>query len=354
MLDIDISAKLGAFKLDFNARFPSNGISALFGPSGCGKTSVLRCVAGFTNCSGHITLAGTPWLDSSRKIALPAHRRPVGYVFQDARLFTHLNVAGNLAFALKRAPAKQFLSKTQVIEMLDLQALLQRNVLQLSGGERQRVAIARTLLSQPSLLLLDEPLAALDVNRKQELLPYLKRVCDELAIPAIFVSHAIDEVVKLASHTVIMNEGQITAQGATVDVLNYSDTLNRSADIGAVISGKVEEYEEAYQLQVINCEGQHIYVPTSRPRRQTEAIRLYIRGRDVTLATRPPELTSVRNILHCQITKIESDPNTPYADVELSLGQQRLHSRVTRAAVADLQLAAGDPVYALVKAVSLR
>jgi molybdate transport system ATP-binding protein len=354
MLDIDVSANLGAFKLNFKARVPSTGISALFGPSGCGKTSVLRCIAGFSSCTGYICLGDTTWLDSSRGICLPAHQRPVGYVFQDARLFTHLNVARNLAFALKRAPAKQFLSNTQVIEMLDLQALLKRDVQQLSGGERQRVAIARTLLSQPSLLLLDEPLAALDADRKQELLPYLKRVCDELAIPAIFVSHAIDEVVELASHTVIMNAGQITAQGATVDVLNYPDSVTGSAEVGAVISGQVQAYDEAYQLLDINCEGQHIYVPTSRPRRKTETIRLYIRGRDVTLATRPPELTSVRNILHCQITRIESDPDTPYAEVQLSLGQQRLHSRVTRAAVADLQLAAGDSVYALVKSVSLR
>ncbi|XOV82575.1 MAG: molybdenum ABC transporter ATP-binding protein [bacterium] len=354
MLALSLSATLGEFELKLHTQIPLTGISALFGPSGCGKTTVLRCIAGFSNCTGHIALDDDVWLDTTRHINVPPYRRPVGYVFQDTRLFHHLNVAENLAFATRRAPVKRFLEERDVVGMLDLAPLLSRNVNQLSGGEAQRVAIARTLLSQPSLLLLDEPLSALDNHRKQELLPYLQRVCDELSIPAVFVSHAIDEVVELATHTLIMNQGQVIADGPTAAMLRHPAMagLTTRAESGVILSGTVLAFDDKFQLVEVVCEKQHIFVPSRTARQPGAATGLFIRERDVTLARQVPAETSVRNILRCRITHIEQQDNSPYARVHLEIGNQPLISQVTRAAVADLQLQPELEIYALVKAVS--
>jgi molybdate transport system ATP-binding protein len=354
MLDLNISASLGTFNLHVETQIPATGISALLGPSGCGKTTVLRSIAGFADCNGHIALGDNVWLDTANKIDLAAYQRPVGYVFQDTRLFQHLNVAGNLKFASQRASAKTILAEKDVIEMLDLAPLLERDTQQLSGGETQRVAIARTLLRQPSLLLLDEPLSALDNHRKQELLPYLKRVCEELSIPAIFVSHAIDEVVALATHTLIMNQGRILSQGPTEDMLHHPSMagITAKSEAGSMLSGEVLGFDQQFQLAEVVCEGQSIYVPTPIAPSSAAAARLFVREKDVTLAKQAPIDTSVRNILRCRITRIQQQEDSPYAQVHLKMGEQHLTSQVTRAAVADLMLQPDTEIYALVKAVS--
>ena len=354
MLNLDISATLGTFKLNVNTQIPAAGISALFGPSGCGKTTVLRSIAGFSDCKGLVSLGNDVWLDTPNNVNLAPHRRPVGYVFQDTRLFHLLNVAGNLKFAAQRAPTKRYLEENEVIDMLDLAPLLNRDIQQLSGGETQRVAIARTLLRQPSLLLLDEPLSALDNHRKQELLPYLKRVCEELSIPAVFVSHAIDEVVALATHTLIMKQGQVLSQGATEDMLRHPAMagITAKSETGAMLNGEVLGFDSQFQLAEVACEDQRVYVPIQDAPPTGAVARLFIREKDVTLAKQAPVATSVRNILRCRITQIQQQDDSPYARVHLRLGNQHLTSQVTRAAVADLMLQPDSEIYALVKAVS--
>ncbi|MCR9259502.1 MAG: molybdenum ABC transporter ATP-binding protein [Pseudomonadaceae bacterium] len=354
MLYLDLSVSLGSFKLDVETQIPATGISALLGPSGCGKTTVLRCIAGFASCKGRIALGNNIWLDTTGRINLPAFQRPVGYVFQDARLFHHLNVAGNLKFASQRASANTTLAEKDVIDMLDLGPLLERATPQLSGGEIQRVAIARTLLRQPSLLLLDEPLSALDNHRKQELLPYLQRVCNELSIPAIFVSHAIDEVAALATHTLIMDQGHLLCEGPTEDMLRHPSMagITAKSEAGAMLSGKVLGFDEKFQLAEVVCEGQSIFVPTPVAPSSATTARLFVREKDVALANQAPVATSVRNILRCRITQIEQQDNSPYAQVHLRMGGQHLTSQVTRAAVTDLMLQPDAEIYALVKAVS--
>jgi molybdate transport system ATP-binding protein len=192
-LEVSINAEFEAFDLQLEASFSATGISAIFGPSGCGKTTLLRCIAGFQACTGSIRFGDSTWLDSQQGINVAPHRRPVGYVFQEAHLFPHLDVSGNLAFAESRAVASGKFTRSEIVDILALSALLGRPVAELSGGERQRVALARTLLSQPDLLLLDEPMSALDHARKAELLPYIRTACSVTGIPALFVSHAIDE-----------------------------------------------------------------------------------------------------------------------------------------------------------------
>lgn len=354
MLHVDLASQLDDFQLQITTNFPSSGVSALFGPSGSGKTTLLRCIAGFAPCTGQIRFGEQHWLDSAAGLNKPAHQRPVGYVFQDARLFSHLDVAGNLEFAVRRASAAQHFDYEEVIDLLDLAPLLPRAVNGLSGGERQRVAIGRTLLTQPELLLLDEPLSALDVGRKAELLPYLGRVCDELDIPALYVSHAIDEVAQLASHTVVINAGRLQTAGPTLDVLEYPglQALAGRAETGAVLDATVTGYDDHFQLAQLSCAGQNLMLPTTSAPSVETHIKLYVRAKDVSIATVRPHQTSVRNVLEGELTEIADDPGTPFSELTLILGSQRLHARLTRAAVADLQLQVGDTVFALIKSVS--
>ncbi len=354
MLHIDLHCALQDFELTLATDFPGRGVSAVFGPSGSGKTTLLRCIAGFTPCSGQIAFGEDIWLDSNARVNKPAHSRHIGYVFQDARLFSHLDVTGNLDFAAKRAKGTRHFAFDDVVALLDLDALLLRAVQDLSGGERQRVAIARALLSQPELLLLDEPLSALDAARKAELLPYIGRVCEELDIPALFVSHAIDEVAQLAAHTVVINAGTLQTAGPTLDVLEYPglQDLTGRLDTGAVLEATMWGYDERFQLAELVCEDQTLMLPTTTPPPMEADIKLYVRARDVSIATAAPQQTSVRNVLQGQVQEIVEDVGTPIAELTLGLGGQRLHARLTRAAVADLNLNTGDTVYALIKSVS--
>ncbi len=220
---------LGAFRLDVDLDVPARGVTAIFGPSGCGKTTVLRAIAGLERASGSLRVAGETWQDDARGVFVPTHERGVGYVFQDAALFAHLTVRENLEYGLRRrerrgkgslAPPAALLGLQHVVALLGVEALLDRSPSRLSGGERQRVALARALVAGPRLLLMDEPLASLDAARKAEVLPYLERLRDEVAIPALFVSHALDEVARLASHVVLMEAGRVVASGPAAEILS--------------------------------------------------------------------------------------------------------------------------------------
>ncbi len=352
-LEMDISLQRGEFQLQAKVDWKLRGVTALFGPSGSGKTSLLRCLAGLEPATrGHIRFAEQSWQDGRR--ILPTHRRGIGLVFQDARLFPHLSVAGNLRYAERRAGNRPGAAFDEVVASLDLGKLMQRDTQDLSGGERQRVAIARSLLSRPQLLLMDEPLAALDLERRAELLPYLESLPGNFAVPIIYVTHALDEVARLATQMVALANGRVQASGPAAEMLERLDlaALVGPAEAGALLTGSVLNIDKDFGLTILSVAGQMLAVPgcDAEP---GAAVRLRVRARDVAIATRRPEQLSIRNILSAEILEIESPATSPYAEVLLDLGGAHLRARLTRASVAELQLVPGQPVFALIKSIAI-
>ncbi|SDI73775.1 molybdate transport system ATP-binding protein [Pseudomonas flavescens] len=345
------------FTLDVDLQLPGRGVSALFGHSGSGKTTLLRCVAGLEKPgSGYLQINGETWQDSARGIWLPAHQRPVGYVFQDANLFPHLSVLRNLQFGFKRiAKAERRVPLEQAVELLGIGHLLDRLPDRLSGGERQRIGMARALLTSPRLLLMDEPLAALDLKRKGEVLPYLERLHDELDIPILYVSHAPDEVARLADHLVVLDEGRVTASGPLKETLIRSDLpFIFEDDAEAVIEGQVERHDARYDLLAISLAGStaclrlaHAPLPAGRQ------VRIKIKARDVSLSLQQAHDSSVLNLLPATVERWFELPNPAHRLVELQLGEQRLIARITRYSFDQLDIRAGQPLWAQVKSVSL-
>jgi molybdate transport system ATP-binding protein len=356
MLDIDIQLSLGDLRLMVTEQLPMAGITALFGPSGSGKTSLLRVLAGLEEgVSGRIVMDGQVWFDSSTKTNLPTHRRGVGYVFQDARLFSHLSVAGNLRFALRRTTGTaDALSYARVVSELDLQPLLERDVAGLSGGERQRVALGRTILSQPRLLLLDEPLAALDGERKAEILPYLQKLRREFVLPTLYVSHAVEEIALLTQQTLVLAEGRVRAHGPTEEILERLDlqALTGRFEAGVVVRARVVAHDPEYQLTQLLLDEQQLTMPMVPGLKEGDEVLLRIRARDVAVATAEPEQLSIRNILKGHIVELAADPQTAYAELLVELHDQRVRARVTRRAVESLGLVTGQEVYVLIKTVT--
>ena len=355
-LSLQLRSQRGAFDLNLEAEIPLAGITAVFGPSGSGKTSLLRLIAGL-DCpdEGRIALGDEVWSDRTRRIFTPAHKRPVGLVFQDARLFAHLSVAGNLEFAQRRAgpEARRFDAET-IIEALDLAPLLPRGPASLSGGEAQRVALARALLTQPRLLLLDEPMAGLDHARKAELLPYLDTTLRQLGIPALYVSHSVEEVVRLADGVLAMSHGQCVAMGPVEDVFDRLEIepLEREFEAGSVLAGKLVSHDERLQLSQVDIGGQMLELPMPTALQPGDTVRLRIRARDVAIATLRPQAISIRNVLDGRIASLTTAEGSPYTDLIVSIGTSQLKARLTRASVEALQLAPGLAVYALVKSAS--
>ena len=353
MIDIDIKAGLGDFRLQTN--FTVDGaITALFGPSGSGKTSLVRLIAGLeTPLVGSIRISGRTLFDKSAGINLPPPRRRVGYVIQEANLFPHLTVRRNLGYSSWAGGRKGTIELADVCDVLGIEHLLDRKPERLSGGERQRVAIGRALLSDPSILLLDEPLSALDINRKLEILPFLEQIRDEFEIPMIYISHSVDEVTRLADCLVVMDNGNVTAFGAIEEVLSALE-IRGSGDgleAGSLISGICSQFDEEMALAQILVEGQLVNLPISAMKSATP-VRLRIKANDVALALTRPQATSIQNMLECQITAIEQAGPT-HIEVTLKMGKQQIRSRITRKSAADLNLATGDKVIALLKAVAL-
>ncbi len=354
-LSVHVRVRYPGFELDFAHDFHLAGVTALFGPSGAGKSTILRILAGLeSGAAGRVEFDGETWLDSDAGQAVPAHRRGVGFVFQDARLFSHLDVRGNLRFAFRRAQqGGNGTGFDDVVNALDLGPLLSRGTGALSGGERQRVAIGRALLTRPRLLLLDEPLAAMDAARKGEILPYIEGLPDEFGIPAIYVSHSVDEVARLADRMVVMAAGQVAAAGDAVEVLERPDLqhLTGHFEAGAVIDARVTGHDRDFRLTAVEFCGQPILMPMiDLP--LGEVIRLRIRARDVALATRRPDAVSTRNVIEGVITRIVEEHETAFAEVFVDAGGELLRARITRKAAADLRLTSGAKVFALVKSVS--
>lgn len=344
--------RLGPFELDVAFTLPRQGVTALVGPSGCGKTSVLRCLAGLERLPGQCVVHGQVWQDAQR--FLPPHRRAVGYVFQEASLFPHLSVRGNLDYARKRARSGSGPGVAAVVDVLGLERLLERAPTRLSGGERQRVAVARALMSAPELLLMDEPLAALDRESKHEILPYLERLHAELAIPVLYVSHDITEVERLADQLVLLEAGRVRASGALPTLLaDPALPFARAPEAAAVLAGSVVGYDEAYGLSELRVGGAELVVP-GRIGAPGEQRRVRIAASDVALCRPPaPAGLSILNALPGRI--VAAEPlQSHQTNVFLDLGADaRLMARITRKSWEALGLRVGDEVVALVKSVSL-
>lgn len=344
---------LADFSLDVDLRLPGHGITALFGPSGSGKTSLLRCIAGLQRVEhGELHVNGHTW--QQEKMFLATHQRPLGYVFQESSLFEHLNVQANLRYGMKRvAKSAQKIAWQHVVDLLDIGSLMQRKPAQLSGGERQRVAIARALLTSPHLLLMDEPLAALDQARKQEILPYLERLHDELEIPLLFVSHAPDEVARLADHIVVLEKGRVVAAGPLADTLARCDLpIQLGDDAGVVIEGVIAERDLTWHLARVDCDGYSFWVRDGG-HVPGHAVRIRILARDVSLALSERQDSSILNILPAEVVDMAEETHPAQMMVKLRVGEVPLLSRVTRRSAETLALAPGRQVYAQIKAVAL-
>ena len=355
MLQVAANKRLGAFTLNARFELPTPGVVALFGRSGCGKSTLINVIAGLLDAdSGRVALDDVVLLDTAQRVDVPPQRRRIGYVFQESRLFPHFDVAGNLRYAARRAGSPKFVGFDLVVDLLDLRLLMNRRVHQLSGGERQRVAIGRALLSQPRLLLLDEPLASLDASRREEVLPYLEILRDQLAIPMVYVSHNFDEVLRLATHLVLMERGTTTAQGGIGEMsLNPGVRAIIGADaVGAIVEGTVLGTDPASGLTRIGVGGGELNVRSAAAAAGAK-LRVQLLARDLIVATREPQQLSVRNILTGVVTAVTGDEGD--ADlIAIDIGGTIIMARVTRAATRELKLTAGLPVWALVKAVSLR
>ena len=345
------------FSLDIDLSLPGRGVTALFGPSGSGKTTILRCIAGLERAAnGNLKMNGEVWQDDALDVFLPAHKRAIGYVFQEASLFPHLPVAGNLDYALKRVagPARK-ISLEQAVTLLDIGPLLARMPDRLSGGERQRVAMARALLTSPGLLLLDEPLAALDLKRRNEILPYLERLHAELSIPVLYVSHSPDEVARLADHLVVLDEGRVAASGSLAETLARLDLHHIFGDeAGAMIEARVDDHDDNYQLTRLGIPGGAIHV-SQRQAAIGQRVRIRVLARDVSISISAPVAgtSSILNALAATVTEMAAATDPAHVLLRLDAQGTPLLARITRRSRDQLGLIPGSAVWAQIKAVAV-
>lgn len=346
------------FHLRAAVDIPMQGVTAIFGPSGCGKTTFLRCMAGLERSSrGVIRFGDVVWQDEARRIFLPVVKRPIGYVFQEPRLFPHLSVRANLMYGFKRIPRKQRrLSVEGIVEILDLHGLLTRRPHHLSGGEQQRVAIGRALLTSPALLLMDEPLSSLDMTRKNEILPFLQRLNQDLRVPVLYVSHDLNEILQLADHVVVIKEGDVVATGTIQDVFARLDLpgLVEPNVVGAVIETMVAAHEPQFGLTRVEFSGRSLCIPQQALPVGT-SLRVQILARDVSLVVGvPASQSSVLNALEARVIEIRESRSDPYTvKVKLDVGCPLL-AMITRKSLHQLKLHPGQKVQAHFKAVALR
>ena len=348
-LDFDLSRQIGGFRLAANASLPPTGIVSVSGPSGAGKTSLLRALAGLdTGLAGHVRLGSETWHE--RTCRIPVHRRRIGIAFQDTRLFAHHDVAGNLAYAARRAsPGAPGPDEAEILELLDLRALLDRAVTSLSGGERQRVSLARALMSRPQLLLLDEPLSALDAARRNRLLPGLRRLLLVHAIPTLHVSHARAEIAQLADHVLPVRDG-MTGPLQTLDDWLAGQT---DAEPVSLLTGILDRHDAGSGLAHVRLDDAVLVLPGLEDVADGMTVRLVVRASHVAIALEPVAGLSIRNQISVRITRLHPRPGTPYCDLDLALGEQGLRARITRAAADSLDLSEGQSVVALIKTATL-
>jgi len=357
MIDVRLHLQYSAFALEVDLHLPGRGVTALYGHSGSGKTTCLRCIAGLERAAdGFVQVNDEVWQDSRSGLFVPPHKRALGYVFQEASLFPHLSVRANLEFGLKRIPrAQRRVDMAQATELLGIGHLLERHPQHLSGGERQRIGIARALLTSPRLLLMDEPLAALDSQRKSEILPYLERLHDELDIPVLYVSHAQDEVARLADHIVLLRDGKALASGPIGETLARLDLpLALGDDAGVVISGTVSAYDAHYQLLSLQLPGSALHMRVAHaPLALGKALRIKVQARDVSLNVQAEEHSSILNRLPVTVIQEIAADNNAHVLVRLDAGGTPLLARITRFSRDQLQLHPGQTLWAQIKAVAV-
>ena len=349
-LDLDFATKRGDFELAVAADIELAGTTAVFGPSGSGKTTLLRVVAGLDRPTrGRIACGDVVWHDPS--LHVPAYERRVGYVFQDGRLFAHLTVDGNLRFAVRHARSRGNITMRDAVGALDLEPLLKRRPASLSAGEQQRVAIARALLTNPRLLVMDEPLSSLDAGRRREIAAYIERVPQKFGVPILYVTHDLDEVIRLADRMLLLARGTVVALGGIKEILGRSDLwpLTGRLEAGSILEAVVVAHRAG--MAELSIEGQKLRMPQTTAR-EGKTLRLRVHARDVAIATQRPTHLSIRNVLSARVDKIEVD-ETIYAELVLGIGAQSLRARITREALEELDLVRGQTVYALIKSVVL-
>lgn len=335
-LTVNHALQKGDFSLSVDVVVPGSGVTGVFGESGSGKTTLLRCIAGLE-----------PSASTDNR---PVHERRIGYVFQEPQLFSHLTVQRNIEYGQKRNSASS-MPLDDVVQLLDIQTLMRRMPASLSGGEAQRVSIARVLCQSPQLILMDEPLSALDQRRKDEVLPYLDRLRAELSIPMLYVSHSIDEICRLCDYLLILDDGKIAAEGELQSVLGRLDLPQLGGgNTGVALDATRLRYDAEFDLSAVAISGGELWVPG---RLQNEALRLRIRASDVSLARERPAASSILNVLPATIREIAPE-SAATALVKVSVGNDQLISRVTKRSVQQLNLTVGDELFAQVKSVTVR
>jgi len=357
MLRVELRKQRGDFTLDVALSAPTPGVTAVFGRSGCGKSTMISLIAGLlTPDSGRIIVGDDVWFDSERHLSVDARHRRMGVVFQDARLFPHLTVRSNLEYGLRRVPkgVDRRMTLDDVVSLLGLVPLLDRRTHELSGGERQRVALGRALLSQPRLLLLDEPLASLDLARREDVLPYLEKLRDSFTLPIVYVSHQFDEVLRLATRVVLLDAGRVVAEGdiATMSRDAHLRAIVGPDSVGAVVSGVVEHVDSA-GLAMVRV-GDATLSAELEGAIAGQRIQIQVLARDVIVATEAPRWLSVRNVVPARVVSVRPDAGRSVL-IELDIGRTAtLLARITARAADELALTADKQVWALIKAVSLR
>ncbi|MBS3805319.1 MAG: molybdenum ABC transporter ATP-binding protein [Oleiphilaceae bacterium] len=351
-LHIRLRRKLPGFTLDADLALPGKGVTAVFGPSGCGKTTLLRCIAGLERAEGYVSVNGHIWQEG--KQSLPVHRRPLALVFQESSLFPHLSVQRNLDYGFNRiAESARQVTMAQAVHWLGLTHLLSRMPDGLSGGERQRVAIARALLTSPRLLLMDEPLSALDTASRSNILPYLDRLREELAIPVIYVTHARAELARIADHVVMMDQGRVVAAGELTEISGRLDLPDRDdEELGVILDTIIGDRDLAWHLCRADFDGGPLWVRDSG-RSKGSRLRLRILARDVSLALTRNDDQSIFNLLPATITDIREGAHPAMALVAMKLGKIPLLARLTRLSAHRLELMPGKKVWVQIKSVAV-
>lgn len=342
------------FILDVAFPFSTEGITAIFGPSGSGKTTVLRCIAGLEPSEGVVNVSGQTWQDTGRNIYLPTYERPLGYVFQEASLFSHLTAEKNLEYAVKRSRSQNARKRLEIaIDLLGISGLLNRKPSELSGGERQRVAIARAVATEPKIMLFDEPLAALDFSRKSEIIPWLKRLKSELKIPMLYVTHSAEEVLSLADNLVVLENGKLKTQGTVEEVLSdIKIPIQLGGETGVLLRGYLKEADSQWHLQRFESGALTLEIPYLDKTNAEASIRIL--AKDVALAKNRPEESSYQNILEGMVTEVTPVPNSSDCLIKLDCSGQYIIARVSQKSASTLRIKPEEKYWVLIKATSLR